>query len=122
MSDIISQISNCPDKPNCVSTLTSSKDHKVEAWNLNKETPEVLKSIKSEILKLSRTKLVEETENSLHFVFTSMIFRYKDDVWFYADQSNKKLQFKSASRIGYSDLGANKKRMNKLKSLLENKI
>ncbi len=122
MSDIITQIANCPDKPNCVSTLTKSKDHKVEPWALTKNTAEVLKAVKDEVSKLSRTELIKETGNSLHFVFTSKIFRYKDDVWFYVDQDNKQLQFKSASRVGYSDLGANKKRMDKLRALLNNKI
>ena len=41
---------------------------------------------------------------------------FVDDVEFLLDPANKQLHFRSASRVGYSDLGANKRRMNKILS------
>ena len=37
-----------------------------------------------------------------------------DDIEFYIDEENKIIHFKSASRVGYSDLGANRKRMDEI--------
>lgn len=119
---IVTTITTCPDSPNCVSSLTSSPKHKMEAWTLNIDKKEALKQLKDEILKLPRTKLISEEADSLHFVFTTQILRFKDDVWFYFDKINKKIHFKSASRKGYSDFGANKKRIIKLYKQIGNKL
>ena len=40
--------------------------------------------------------------------------RYVDDVEFYINEKNKIIHFRSASRIGYSDLGVNRKRMEEI--------
>ncbi|MBN2243722.1 MAG: DUF1499 domain-containing protein [Acidobacteria bacterium] len=43
--------------------------------------------------------------------YTSRLFRFVDDVEFYLDDERKVIDFRSASRTGYSDLGVNRKRM-----------
>lgn len=116
--DILSTIRTCPDSPNCVSSLTESKKHFMPPWIFNGELSAVKETVKEKLLSLKRVKLISETENSLHFVFTSFLMRYKDDVWFYFDAEESKVHFKSASRVGYSDLGANSKRMKGLKKLI----
>ena len=61
----------------------------------------------------SRAKLVEEADNYCRFEFSSLIFRFVDDVEFYVDD-DQALHFRSASRVGHSDMGANRSRMDKL--------
>lgn len=51
-------------------------------------------------------------------VFRSSLFKFKDDVRFEIDATAKLIHFRSASRTGYSDLGANKKRMTELSNML----
>lgn len=63
---------------------------------------------------MPRSKIVEQDSQYLRAEFTSMIFRFVDDVEFFIDDKEKVIQFRSASRIGYSDLGANRRRMNLL--------
>ncbi len=67
--------------------------------------------IKKVVLSASRTKLVSEQTTYLHFTFQSALFGFVDDVEFYFDDTKKLIHFRSASRTGYSDLGANRKRM-----------
>ncbi len=55
--------------------------------------------------------MVVDREDYLHVEFTSLIFRFKDDTEFYLSIEDAKIHFRSASRLGYSDLGANRKRM-----------
>ncbi len=57
------------------------------------------------------SKIINQTENYLYVEFTSLVFRYVDDVEFLIDPNNSKIDFRSASRVGYSDLGANRRRM-----------
>jgi uncharacterized protein (DUF1499 family) len=56
--------------------------------------------------------LAGEAENYWHFEVTSLIFRFVDDVEFLIDRQKKRIDFRSASRVGHSDLGVNRRRMN----------
>jgi len=79
-----------------------------------------LERIKAVITKhFPEATLVTEKENYLHYEFTSFIFRFVDDVEFLIDADQQQVDFRSASRVGHSDLGANAKRMRKITSLLE---
>jgi uncharacterized protein (DUF1499 family) len=49
--------------------------------------------------------------------FTSKVFRFVDDVELRLDPQNNCIQVRSASRIGYSDLGVNRQRIDKLRAL-----
>lgn len=67
--------------------------------------------IKKIVSQMPRTELLNERSDYLHFTFKSALFGFIDDVEFYFDESKKMIHFRSASRTGYSDLGANRKRM-----------
>ena len=67
----------------------------------------------------SRARLIDEAPGYLRFEFRSMIFRFVDDVEFYIDDAASEIHFRSASRVGHSDLGANKSRMQKIVAALE---
>ena len=75
---------------------------------------EEMQRIKRVIEAQPRAKIVEQDSHYLHAEFTSMIFRFVDDVEFFIDDKDKVIQFRSASRVGHSDLGANRRRMNLL--------
>jgi len=51
----------------------------------------------------------------LHVEFRSTLFRFVDDVEFVIDEPQGLIHIRSASRVGYSDLGANRKRMEKIR-------
>lgn len=59
-------------------------------------------------------KVVSSTATSVDALFVSGLFKFKDDVNFELDDEAKLLHFRSASRVGHSDLGANRKRMTAL--------
>ena len=105
------QLAQLPDKPNCVSTQTQDTDKRMEPIPFDKKPGEMVVSIKDTLTSMPRVKLVSETENYLHFEFTSLIFRFIDDVEFFVDDRDMVVHFRSASRVGHSDLGANRKRM-----------
>ena len=106
----------CPSSPNCVSTQADSEDqqHYITPITYNSTQEEAMKKLVDIINSLERTKIIEQTTNFLHVEFTSKIMKYIDDVEFYLDDENKKIHFRSASRVGYSDLGVNRKRMEEI--------
>ena len=58
---------------------------------------------------MPRTHIVAASSMALHAEFTSLIFRFIDDVDLQLD--GRVVQIRSASRAGYSDLGVNRRRV-----------
>jgi len=116
------QLRPCPSSPNCVSTLAEDERHAIAPIRYRKSRAEVKEALKEVIQSLRRIKLVEEDESYLRYEFTSLLFRFVDDVEFLFDDKAKTIHFRSASRTGYSDLGANRRRMEEVRSLIEGKL
>ena len=68
---------------------------------------------------MNRVRVVKLEDNYIHAEFISFIFRFVDDVEFYFDDEQKLIQIKSASRVGYSDLGVNRRRIEKIRKQFE---
>lgn len=112
--------SPCSSKPNCVCSQADSTDkvHYMEAWpmsDFDADKAQLLKAIEA----FGNTKVISNEDKYLHVEFTTGWMKYIDDVQFYFDLSDQKIHFKSASRVGYSDMGVNRKRMTRLKELFE---
>ena len=114
----------CPSSPNCVSSLSPVNDerHAIAPYRYSKSRAEAKEAMKAVIAALSRAKLVEEDEAYLRYEFTSLLFRFVDDVEFVFDDASKTIHFRSASRTGYGDLGVNRKRMEEIRSRVDGKL
>ncbi|MCF6205021.1 MAG: DUF1499 domain-containing protein [Methylococcaceae bacterium] len=111
------KLKQCPNSPNCVSSQSDSKSHYIEPLSYKSSDDEAMQKIKKTILTMPRTKLVEEKNHYLHVEFKSSILRFVDDVEIIIDDSEKVIHFRSASRVGHSDFGANRRRINEIKKL-----
>jgi uncharacterized protein (DUF1499 family) len=109
------RLAACPESPNCVSSQETSSQHQMEPVTYGDSLREALDRIKTVIAReFPRARLVTEQEDYLHYEFTSLIFRFVDDVEFFLNDSTREIHFRSASRVGHSDLGVNRRRMSKL--------
>lgn len=106
----------CPTSPNCVSTQADPSDevHYMPAIEFQGKIEEAKARLHRIINELPRTTLLEERTDYLHVEFRSLVFRFVDDVEFYIDETENLIHFRSASRLGYSDLGVNRKRMQRI--------
>ena len=105
-------LSVCSGRPNCVSSLNSEPDFMVAPFKLNKA--ESWDQIKEITVKKTNWKLITSTDNYLHFECSTTFLRFIDDLQLNL-KANGIVQLRSASRIGYSDFGANRKRVEKLR-------
>jgi uncharacterized protein (DUF1499 family) len=105
------RLAPCPPSPNCVSSQSTDKEHSVEPLSYSSPTPEAMAALKNIILHKKRTKIVTETSTYLHAEFTSALWRFVDDVEFSIDENAKLIHMRSASRLGRSDFGVNRKRI-----------
>jgi len=107
----------CPSSPNCVcseSHTQSDAQHFIEPIAGNAQTWAKLKQVMTKQGGLIHT----ETSDYMHITFSTPIFRYIDDVECRFDKANDFIYIRSASRIGKSDFGVNRKRIERLKEAL----
>ncbi len=105
----------CPDKPNCVSSESANPDHKIESFKINHDNPSQSWNSLIAAVEEAGGKIHVNDDFYCHAVFTSTIFRFKDD--FEALLKEGELKVRSASRAGTSDLGQNRKRVEKIRQL-----
>ncbi|MFH2131207.1 MAG: DUF1499 domain-containing protein [bacterium] len=114
------RLSACPDSPNCVSSDATDKEHGIKPFRLKGDFetnwPRVIESVES----LPRTSVVTKTGSYLHAACKSLIFRFTDDLELRLDRATGIIAVRSASRLGHSDLGVNRKRVESLRSSLQN--
>jgi len=112
---------DCPDTPNCVSSLAKHPKHRVEPFKLKKDPKTSWDLVQRAVGSLPRTKIVSADNSDIHAECRSRFFRFVDDLSLHLDVSNGIVHIRSASRIGYSDLGVNRRRVQSLRIKLQQK-
>ena len=108
------KLAECPSSPNCVSTQATSESHRIEPLKLAGSPDELLAAVGKIVSEKPRWKVVTETDDYVHIECTSLICRYVDDLEVWADEFKGQVHARSASRVGYSDMGVNRKRVEDL--------
>ncbi len=109
------QLKPCPDKPNCVLSHSTIKRETIEPFAFIDNDPKLSWQRLTQVIEQSGGIVIINDPSYLHAVFTSRIFRFKDDLE--AELSDKHIDVRSASRAGTSDLGQNRKRIEQLRAL-----
>lgn len=113
-----SGLAPCPSSPNCVSSDADDPEHRIEPFALA-AAPEVAWSVlHEETAKLPRSTVVRDTANFLHVECKSGLFGFVDDSELELRPSDHLIAVRSASRTGYTDLGVNRRRVEKLREAL----
>jgi len=116
---INNKLASCPDTPNCVSSESKAVKNKVKPFTFTGSPKaawcDLIKSVKE-----TGGKIKENKDNYLWAVYTSKVFRFKDDLECRMDIKNNTIEIRSASRVGYSDFGVNRKRVDTLRLEFQN--
>ena len=104
------RLADCPTKPNCVSSQAIDESHTIAPFVYQKEKEVAFKRLKKVIESFKRITIVAERDNYLHVEFKSAIMGFIDNVEFYFPEE-KLIHVRSASQLGYSDLGVNRRRV-----------
>lgn len=106
----------CSAAPNCVSTTETRPDHALEPMALEALSEPFSWSAIVAAVEAEGGRVIASKTDYLHAVFTTPWMRFHDDVEIAWDASTRRLHLRSASRLGYSDLGANRKRAQRLRA------
>lgn len=112
-------LADCGHSPNCQGSASSREAQRVAPFNLRGTVEESMDSL-VELIEAQPGAAVETRDaNYLHATFTSKIMQYVDDVEFLIDAEREHIDVRSASRLGKSDLGANARRIESLRTAWE---
>jgi uncharacterized protein (DUF1499 family) len=107
------KLADCPGSPNCVNSQSTNPQSQIDPL------PAVsISELKKVIEAMERTTIIESTDSYLYAEFKSKLMGYVDDVEFYLDPAANVIQVRSASRLGQSDLGVNRQRIETIRQKL----
>ena len=113
------QLIQCPTTPNCVNSQAKDKKHYIEPILMTGTPLEVKNHILKILNELKRAKIIVAEDHYIRVEFISRVFRFIDDLEFYFPNTKSKemtIHVRSASRVGHSDFGVNRKRIEQIRS------
>ncbi len=110
------RLAACPSTPNCVSSQSTEPGSQIAGLTFLGD--KTIAQIKAAVLAQPGSAILSETENYLYAEFTSSLMGFVDDVEFYVNSADKTVEVRSASRLGESDLGVNRKRIEAIRSMM----
>ncbi|MEP0917447.1 DUF1499 domain-containing protein [Leptolyngbya sp. DQ-M1] len=113
------RLAECPSTPNCVNSFSTDSTHAISPISYAVSPEAAIVKLKQTIESLPRTKIIKATDNYIYAEFTSKIMGFVDDVEFYLDNPANVIQVRSASRLGESDLGVNRQRIEAIRAQLK---
>ena len=112
------KLSPCPGRPNCVSSDAPDDAHRIAPLVISGNPERVWEALKDLVTGRPRTTVVTETANYLHAIEKSRLLGFTDDLEFHLRPEEGTIAVRSASRTGYSDLGANRRRIEEIRAQL----
>ena len=109
----------CPPTPNCVSSETLSKAKFIERFKTGNRSAESWMLLTKLLEKTSNCRVVSQNSSYIHAEFRTRLLRFVDDVEFRLESETNEIAVRSASRVGFSDLGTNRRRLERLRGELE---
>ena len=111
------RFAQCPDSPNCVSSMAKDQKHFIEPIAYEGGRAGARQTMLSVIRSMKRSRIISESDTYIHAEFRSFLFRFVDDVELFFPENTPVIHMKSASRTGYSDFGVNRKRLAEIRQL-----
>ncbi|MYB88981.1 MAG: DUF1499 domain-containing protein [Proteobacteria bacterium] len=107
-------------RPNYVcSQEDTSRFHHIDPLPCG-EVPELtFARVRTELLQMPRTVILEATDEYLHVLCRSLIFRFPDDLKCLLCEREGVIHVGSSSRYGFYDLGVNRRRVERLRRRLQ---
>lgn len=100
-----------PSSPNCVHSQLGKGSKAIEPLSFSGDADAAMQRLHGVIEAMPRTTIVESRGGYMHAEFESALLGYVDDVEFLSAPGESVIHVRSASRLGHSDLGANRKRV-----------
>lgn len=109
----------CPDSPNCVCSQSHDAEHALQPFAWSGDAEATWTRLRSVVNARPDATIVTDSADYMHAEFTTSLLRFVDDVEFLLDRPAGVIHVRSASRVGRSDLGANRRRIEELRAAFQ---
>lgn len=106
-------LATCPASPNCVSSYAADEQHRIAPLTFSGSSDAAFARLKQVLSERSDATIIEEKPGYLRVELRTTLFT--DDGEFLLNREQSTIQVRSASRLGYSDLGKNRSRMEEIR-------
>ncbi len=107
-------LSSCPASPNCVSSHAADERHRIGALAFSGDPDAAFARLKLVLCRRGDTTIIEEKSGYLRVELRTTLF--VDDGEFLLSRMQSVIHLRSASRLGYSDMGKNRSRLEDIRT------
>ena len=100
-------------------SVNGDEEHQIDPSTHNSDRATAKETLLKVLSVVPRTEVIDSTDNYIHAESTSRIFKFVDDVEFYFPEDENVIHLRSASRVGESDLGVNRRRMEQIRLAMQ---
>jgi uncharacterized protein (DUF1499 family) len=111
-------LTTCPASDNCVVSQNADSKHAIDPIIYHVDRDAAREILLKVLTVVPRTEVIEQTPNYIHALSKSRIFKFVDDVEFYFPANESVIHLRSASRVGESDFGVNRRRVEQVRLAL----
>lgn len=108
-------LQNCGSKPNCVCSIQNDSVHGIAPFQIRENVNSSMEKLSKIIQSMNGARIISSQEGYLYAEFKTSFFGFIDDVEFHVNESANSIEVRSASRLGYSDLGLNRSRLESIR-------
>jgi uncharacterized protein (DUF1499 family) len=112
-------LAGCPQTNNCVVSQKADEAHSIAPIVYQTDLSTARETLLKVLTVVPRTQMIEQKSDYIRAESTSRIFKFVDDVEFYFPSDQKVIEMRSASRVGESDLGVNRRRLEQIRLALQ---
>ncbi|MEM8505407.1 MAG: DUF1499 domain-containing protein [Cyanobacteria bacterium P01_D01_bin.1] len=112
------KLADCPTTPNCVVSQGADEGHVIAPLTYTGDRATAKAQLVDVLSVVPRTKIVEETDSYILAESESRLMGFVDDTEFYFPEDESVVQVRAAARMGESDLGVNRRRIEQIRLAL----
>lgn len=109
----------CPSTPNCVASQGADQDHTIAPITYIGSREKARELLTKVLGVVPRTEIVTQQENYIRVKSTSRLMGFVDDTEFYLPEGEPVIHVRAAARLGESDLGVNRRRLEQIRFALQ---
>jgi uncharacterized protein (DUF1499 family) len=110
------RLRGCPSSPNCVNSQSGEGEHAIAPLAFEGDPDAAWRSLRAFLAAEPRVRIVEADGRWLHATFRTRWLRFVDDVELLLEPEARVVHVRSASRLGWSDLGVNRERVESIRA------
>lgn len=107
----------CSSKPNCVSS-GDVDDHRIEPFKVTGDAGPAFEKLRQQLIRRSDTTVISFDDTTIRVEFRTLL-GFVDDGLFVLDPAAGTIHVRSAARLGYWDLGKNRRRLEEIRQAFE---